>query len=148
MGNRIGYLVKNKNNQRPAGLQFQVRHSRLAVKADVFQDKKNPDRKEDVATYERLEDIPSVRVDDPMSQTSSSDPAKLLEAPEKSIGDALVDEGAEASEPSLSLVKMRTSTPSTGGLLHAGSPYKTQETSSPHNFFVGASEKRSTRKIV
>ena len=89
--------IKNKNNQRPAGLQLQAQQPRLAGKADVFQDKKIRDRKEGVASYKRCGDISSVRVDGPLSQTNFdeediTEPSALT----KCIDDPLVDEGAGA----------------------------------------------------
>ena len=111
---------KNKNNQCQARLQHQAQQPRLAAMADVNQDRKTREREEDVVIDERLGDISSVRVDDPIGQTSSGDSADTSEAPEKSNGNALVDEGAEAPKPWLSLVEMSTST-TASGLLHAGS---------------------------
>ena len=111
--------VKNKNNQHPAGLQLQAQQSRLAVKADVFQDKKTRGGKEGIAIDERYGGISSVRVDDLMSQTSFGDkeftePSALT----KCNDDALVDEDAEALKSCLLPVEMRMSI-HTGGLLHA-----------------------------
>ena len=103
------------------------------MKADLFQDKKTRKRKEDVTTDERLEDISFVRVyDDPISQTSFGKSAEPSEAPEKIIGDALVDGDVKAPKPRLSRVKMRKSAPA-GGLLHTGpaSTYKTLGTNFP-----------------
>ena len=88
--------------------------------ADVNQDEKTRKREEDVATDEKLEDISSVQADNSISQTSLGDSAEPSEAPEKSNRDALVDEGAKAPTPYISLMEMRTST-TAGGLLHAGS---------------------------
>ena len=90
------------------------------MKADISQDKTRK-RKEDVAADERLGDVSSVRdVEDPGNQTTFGDSAEPSEVPDESIGDALVDEGAEVLKRRLSPMEMRTSTPA-GGLLYAGS---------------------------
>ena len=91
------------------------------MKADVKQDMKIRGHKEDAAPDERYPRVD----DDPMSQTNFSDSPKSS-TPEKTIGDALVDKGAEAPKPRLSPVEMRMLIPATGGLLHAGSTYKTE----------------------
>ena len=75
-----------------------------------------------------MRDISFVRVDvDTISQNSFADSEKSSDAPEKHIGDAMVDKGAEAPKPRLSPVGMHTSTPA-GDLLNTDSDYTTQGT--------------------
>ena len=90
------------------------------MKADLFQDTKTRESKDDAAKHDILGNISYAWVDDnPISQTSFDGSAKPSEAPEKSIGGALADEGAAAPKPRLSSVKMCKSAPA-GGLLQTG----------------------------
>ena len=82
---------------------------------------------EDGAADEKCGDTSSARVDDnPMRRTSFGD-QELTEssALTKCSDDALATK-APKRKPRLSFVEMRMLTPATGGLLHAGSAYKTQ----------------------
>ena len=73
-----------------------------------------------------MRDISFARVNiDTISQTSFANSAKPSDAPEKNIGDAMVDEGVAAPKSRLSPVGMHTSTPA-GDLLNIGSDYTTQ----------------------
>ena len=82
-----------------------VQQSRLAVKADPFEDKKNRESREDFAPDGKLGDIASDRVlDDPMRSTSFGD-QECTEPPALSefiSDDALVNQDAEAPKPCLS----------------------------------------------
>ena len=60
-------------NQRHAGLQHQAHQPRLAMKADVQEDKKTRESTEDFAQDGILGDISSDRVHDPMCSTSFGD---------------------------------------------------------------------------
>ena len=68
-------------NQRRAGLQqIQAQQPRLVVKADVLEDKKTRESREDFAPDGRLGDISSDRVHDPMRLTSF-DEQQYIEPP-------------------------------------------------------------------
>ena len=123
---------ENKNNQRLAGLQHQAQQPRLATEADVKPDTKTFERTEGAERdEEKFEDILSALVDDdPPSCTSLGNIAEPL-APEKSIGDALVNEGAEAPKPYFSPVKVRMLTFTACGLQHASSAPATLRTIFP-----------------
>ena len=83
---------------------------------DIVKDKKPRRRKGVVKPDERWGDISSVRIDgDPMSQTNFGDLDQPLAAPEKRMGDALVDKGTEAPKPRLSSAEMRMPTPTAAG---------------------------------
>ena len=64
-------------------------------------------------------DSSSARVDDDPTSLTSFIVIAEPPAPEKSIGDALVDKGAEAPKSCLSTIEMRTPT-AAGDLLPAG----------------------------
>ena len=66
-----------------------------------------------------IHDNSAARVDGGPTSLTSVDMRAEPPAPEKSIGDVLVDKGAEATKPCLSPVEMRTPT-AAGGLLPAG----------------------------
>ena len=141
-----------KTNRCLAGLQLQAQQPPLATKVDVKQDMmKTRARIDDGVTDEKTGNISSARVDDEtMSHTSSgnlefTEPSAIT----KCSYDALVDKGAEAPKPRHSPMEMCMLTPTAGGVLHAGSAYKTQGTIfPPYNLFFGASEKQSRRGIL
>ena len=89
-------LEKNKNDHHLAGLQHQAQQPRLATEADVKPNTKTRERTEGgEADGENYGDNLSARVDDdPTGLTSFGNIAEAV-APEKSIGDTLVNEGAK-----------------------------------------------------
>ena len=92
--------------KRLVGLEHEARQSRLATEADVESDTKTCKRTEDVeADRAKHGDKSSfARVDhDPMRLTSFGDDSTELPAPEKIVGDTLVDESVQAPKPCLSL---------------------------------------------
>ena len=101
----------NNNNQCLAGLQHQSQQPHLAVDAEVRPGPTTRERTEGAAAdEEKYGDISSSRVDDdPMHLTSFDDLAQSSGLP-VCRDDALVNEGAEALKPDLSLVEMRAST--------------------------------------
>ena len=135
---KLDDMVKEirNTNQRCAGLQqLQAQQPRLAVKADVLEDKKTRKSRGDFAPDGRLEDISSGRVYDSMRLTSFDD-QEYIEPPALPCRDnALINQGHEVPKPCLSPVEMRKSTPA-GGLLHAGSAStnKAQGTNFPPQF--------------
>ena len=109
-------------NQRLAGLEHGARQPRLATEADLEADKMNRKRTEGAAAADRAKHIWDTyfarRVDDdPTSLTIFDKIAELPMAPEKCIGDALVNKGAK---PHLPPVEVRMLSSATGGLLPAG----------------------------
>ena len=133
-GNKLDDMVKEtrNTNQRRAGLQHQAQQPRLAMKADVLEDKKTRESTEDSAQDGRLGDISSDRVHDPMRLTSFGDQDYTKPPALPRRDDALVNQGHEVAKPCLSPVEMRKSTPA-GSLLHAGaaSTNKAQGTNFP-----------------
>ena len=122
--NKLDDMVKEtrNTNQRRAGLQHQAQQPRLAIKADVLDDKKTRESTEDFAQDGRLRDISSDRVHDPMRLTSFGD-KRHTEPPAIPCRDnALVNQGQEIAKPCLSPLEIRKSTPA-GSLLHAGAAY-------------------------
>ena len=113
---------KSRNNQHFAGLHLQAQQPRLAAKADVKLASKTRESKNDFATYERCGDVSSVKLEDPIGQTSFGDKEFIEPSTLHPIcsDDGLVDEGAEVQQPCLSPAEMRTSTP-VDVILHAGS---------------------------
>ena len=106
-------------NKRLAGLENKARQPRLATEADVERDTKTRKRTEEAAAdrAKHGDKSSSFRVDhDPMRLPSFGGDSTELPAPEKSIGDALVDKGAEAPKPYILPMEMRTLT-TAGGLL-------------------------------
>ena len=106
-------------NQRLAGLEHEARQPRLAKETDVEPDTKTRKRTENAAAHRAKHGnrSSSARVDhDLMRLTSLADDSTEPPAPEKSIGNTLVDEGAEVPKPCLSPVEMRTPT-AAGGLI-------------------------------
>ena len=69
-------------------------------------------------------------------------------APEKCIGDALVNEGAEAPKPYLPPVEVRMLSSAAGGLLLADTVSTTIRVIFPHHLFLGASLNRPRRGIL
>ena len=99
-------------------------------KGDVKTDEKTRKCTEGAAADKKHGDISSARtVDGPMSSTSFG---KKAEPPALLIcrNDALVDIGAEVSQPCLSLVERRTPT-AAGGLLPAGTASRAIRTTFP-----------------
>ena len=112
-------------NQRHAGLQHQAQQPRLAMKADVQEDKKTRKSTEDFAQDRRLGDISSDRVHDPMRLTSFGD-QDCNEPPALHCrDDALVNQGHEVAKPCLSPEEIRKST-SAGSLIHASATCTTK----------------------
>ena len=109
------------SSQHLVDLLHRAQELRLTIKVDVITDKKTPKRTEDSAADRvKNRDISPVKIDDgPMSLTSFGVIAEpLLMAPEKCIGDALVDkEGAGAPKPHLPPVKVRMLSSAAGGFL-------------------------------
>ena len=108
-------------NQRRAGLkQLPAQQPRLAVKADVLEDKKTRESREDFAPDGRSGDISSDRIYYSMRLTSFDD-QEYIEPPTLPCrDDAPINQAHEVPKPCLSPVELRKSTPA-GGLLHAGS---------------------------
>ena len=125
--------IKNKISQYFAGLQLQAQQLlRLVTKADVKQDIKTRERKEDAAAGDEKfgEIISSVRVDEnPMSWTSFGGTVNRSALPKYS-DNSLVAEGVKAPKSRLSPVEMNTPTHA-GGSLHAGSASLTLRTIFP-----------------
>ena len=121
-----------KTNQRHAGRQHQAQQPRLAMKADVQEDKKTRECTEDFAQDGRLGDISSDRAHGPMRLTSFGDQDYTEPPAVPCRDDALFNQGREVAKPCLSPVEMRKSS-SAGSLLHAGaaSTIKTQGTNFP-----------------
>ena len=118
-------------NQRHAGLQHQAQQPRLAMNADVQEDKTTREST-DFAQDWRLGDISSDRVDDPMRLTSFGDQDYTEPPAFPCRDDVLVNQGHEVAKPCLSPVEIRKST-FAGSLIHAGttSITKTQGTNFP-----------------
>ena len=150
-GNKLDDMVKETRitNQRRPGLQHQAQQPRLAVKADVLEDKKTRESREDFVEDGRLGDISSDRVHDPMRLTSFCD-REYIEPPALPCrDDALVNQGHEVAKPYLLPVEMRKSTPA-GGLLHAGSAStsKTQGTNVSLQLFPWSFRETSEEKNI
>ena len=112
-------------NQRHAELQHQAHQPRLAMMADVQEDKKTRESTEDFAQDGILGDISSDRVHDPTRLTSFGD-INYTEPPALPCrDDALVNQGHEVAKPCLSPVEIRKST-SAGSFLHAGAASTTK----------------------
>ena len=116
-----GLIGKTRETkQRLADLQYEARQPRLNAEADVQPDPKTCKRTEGAAAdRSKHGDSSFARVNDgPTSLTTFGvivEPRLL--APEKCIGDALVNKGAEAPMPHFPLVKVRMLSSTTGGLL-------------------------------
>ena len=113
-------------NQRVAKLQHQVQQPRLATEADVRPDTKTLEHtKSAEVDEEKYGDISSARVDDnPTTLTNFANKVEPL-APEKGIGNALVNEGTEAPKTHLPPVEVRMLTSTAGGLVLAGTVFTT-----------------------
>ena len=90
------------------------------MKADVLENKKTRESREDFTHDGRLGDISSDRVHDPMRLTNFGDQDYTEHPALPCRDDALVNQGHEVAKPCLSSVEMRKSIP-VRGLLHAGS---------------------------
>ena len=101
-------------------LQHQAHQPRLAMKADVQEDKKNRESTEDFAQDGRLGDISSDRVHDPMRLTSFGDKDYTEPPALPCRDDALVNQGHKVANPCLSPVEMIRKSTSAGSLLDAG----------------------------
>ena len=86
-------------NQRQAGLQHQAHQPRLAMKADVQEDKKTRESTEDFAQDGILGDISYDRVYDPMRFTSFGDKYYIEPPALPCRDDALVNQGHEVAKP-------------------------------------------------
>ena len=135
-------------NQRRAGLQHQAQQPRLAMKADVLEDKKTRKSTEDFAQDGRLGDISSGRVHDPMRLTCFGDQDYTEPPALPCRDDAPVNQDHEVAKPCLSPVEMRKST-SVRSLLHAGtaSTNKTQGTNFIPQLLTEAPMKKLWGKI-
>ena len=107
-----------KNLQRLAGLQHQAQQPCLAADADVKPDTKTLERTECIKVDEdKYGGILSARVKEyPTSLTSFDNITEPL-APEKGVGNALVNEGAEAPMPHLPPVKVSMPSAACGSML-------------------------------
>ena len=124
-------------NKRLVGLEYKAWQPRLAPEADVEPDTKARKRTEDAAAdrAKHGDRSSSFRVDhDPMCMINFGDDSTEPPAPKKSVGDALVDEGAEALKPCLLPVEMRTPT-AAGGLLLTDTASAAMRTIFPQPFF-------------
>ena len=102
MPKRTGML--RATNQRLADLEHEARQPRLATEADVEPDTETRKRMEDAAAdrAKHGDKSSSTRVDhNPIRLISFGDDTTEPPVPERSIRDALVDEGAEAPKPCL-----------------------------------------------
>ena len=133
-GNKLDDMVKEtrNTNQRRAGLQHQAQQPRLAMNADVLENKKTRESTEDFAQDGRLGDTSSDQVHDPMRLIIFGDQDYTEPPALPCRDDTLINQGHEVAKPCLSPVEMRKSTPA-GSLLHAGavSTNKAQGTISP-----------------
>ena len=105
-----------------AGLEHKARQPRLATEVDVESDTKTRKHTEGAAAADRVNnrDSSSARDDDgPTNLISFGMIAEPL-APEKCIGDALVNNGAEAPKPHLPSIEVRMLSSAAGDLLPAG----------------------------
>ena len=111
-------------NHRLAGLEHEARRPRLATEADVEPDTKTRKRTEDTSAADRVKnwDSSSTRVDDGQTSLTSfgiiAEP--LLKAPEKYLGDALVNKGAEVPKPHLPPMEVSIPSYAADGLLSSG----------------------------
>ena len=152
-GNKLDDMAKEIRNinQHRAGLQqLQAQQPRLAVKADVLDDEKTRESREDFVPDGRLGDVSSDRIHDPMRLTSFGDQGYIEPPALPCRDDALVNQGPEVPKLCLSPVEMRKST-------HLPVAYYTPSQlllsrhkgpTFPHNFFLGASERRARRRIL
>ena len=108
------------NTQRLAGLQHQARQPRLAAKAEVKPETKISDRmKGATADDDNYGDVSLAWFDEPMSLTSLGNIVEPI-APERRVGDALINGGTEVLKPHLSPVEVQMLASATDGLLLAG----------------------------
>ena len=109
-------------NQRLAGLEHEARRSRLATKADVEPDTKTRKCTEGASAADRVKngDSSYARVDDDPTSLTIFGMMAEPPAPEKSIGDALINNGAEVPKSHLLPIKVRMLSSAAGGLLPAG----------------------------
>ena len=128
-------------------LQHQAHQPRLAIKADVQEDKKTRESTEDFAQDAILGDISSDRVHDPMRLTSFGDKDYTKPPALPCRDDALVNQGHEMAKPCLSTVEIRKST-SAGSFLPAGatSTTKTQGTNFPPQLLTRSFRETSEEK--
>ena len=119
MSERTGML--RATNKRLAGLEHEARRPCLATEANVEPDTRTRKRTEGASAADRVMngDSSFARVDFVSTSLTSFGMIAEPPAPEKSIGDALVDKDAEELKPCLLPVEMRTPT-AAGGLLPAG----------------------------
>ena len=150
LGNKLEDTVKGtrNTNQRRAGLQHQAQQPRLAVKVDVLEDKKTCESREDFAQDGRLGDISSDRVHDPMRLTSFGDQDYTEPPALPCRDDALVSQGMKCQS--------RVFHPWKCASQHLPVAYytptqllleKQKGPIFPYNFFLGASERRTRRRI-
>ena len=103
LGNKLDDRVKEmrKTNQRRAGLQHQDQQPRLAEKADVLEDKKTRENREDFTQDGRLGDISSDRVHAPMRLSSFGYQYSIEPPALPCRDDALVNQGHEVAKVDL-----------------------------------------------
>ena len=108
-------------NKRLAGLEHEARQSRLATEAGVEPDAKTRKCTKGASAADRAMNVDSspARVNYGPTRLTIFGMIAEPPAPEKSIGNALVDKGAEARKLCLSPGEMRTPT-AVGGLVPAG----------------------------
>ena len=131
-------------------LQHQAHQPRLAMKADVQEDKKTREITEDFAQDGRLGDISSDRVHDPMHLTSFGDKDYTEPPAFPCRDDALVNQGHEVAKPCLSPVEMIRMSTSAGSLLDGGatSITKTQGTNFPPQLLPWSFRETSEEKNI
>ena len=110
----MGKEARN-TNQRHAGLRHQAQQPRLAMNADVLEDKKTRESTEDFTQDGILGDISSDRVHDPMRLTSFGDQDYTEPPALPCRDDAPVNQGHGVAKPCLSPVVVRKSTSAGSG---------------------------------
>ena len=112
--------MKGLTTQR-RGLPHGSRQPLLATEADVEPDTKTRKRIEDAAVDRVMNgDSSSTRVDDGLTSLTSFGMIAEPPAPEKCIGDTMVNKGAEAQKSHLLPMDVRMLSIAAGGLLPAG----------------------------
>ena len=131
-------------------LQHQAHQPRLAMKADVQEDKKTRKSTEGFAQDGRLGDISSDRIHDPMRLTSFGDKDYTEPPALPCRDDALVNQGHEVAKPCLSPVEMIRKSTSAGSLLDASatSITKTQWTNFPPQLLPWSFRETSEEKNI
>ena len=138
------FAERKEKITRLAGLQHQAQQPRLAIEADVKTDMKTRKRAEGAAESKlRHGDTFSPLVDDgPTNLTSFGKIAKPLSASKRYIGDALVNEGAEAPKPYLRPEEVRMLSSATSDMMLAGTASMSMRAIVPHHLFLRTLVKR------